>query len=64
MIARRSLKERIAAVDYTIERERFQYRPYFSVKNLSDRIYIAARAPQGIQPGLFRQANVGIRVSF
>jgi Fe(3+) dicitrate transport protein len=52
------------SADYTIQREGFQYRPYFSVKNLSDRIYIASRAPQGIQPGLFRQANVGIRVSF
>jgi hypothetical protein len=50
--------------DYTIQRERFQYRPYFTVKNLTDRIYIASRAPQGIQPGLFRQANIGIRLSF
>lgn len=51
-------------VDYTVQRERFQFRPYFSVKNLADRVYIASRAPQGIQPGLFRQANVGIRFSF
>ena len=51
-------------VDYTVQRERFQFRPYFSVKNLTDRIYIASRAPQGIQPGLFRQVNVGLRFSF
>ncbi|MCZ2078632.1 MAG: TonB-dependent receptor [Bryobacterales bacterium] len=50
--------------DYTVQRERFQFRPYFSVKNLGDRIYIASRAPQGIQPGLFRQVNVGIRFGF
>jgi Fe(3+) dicitrate transport protein len=50
--------------DYTIQRERVQVRPYFSVKNLSDRVYIASRAPQGIQPGLFRQVNVGLRFSF
>ncbi len=50
--------------DYTVQRERFQIRPYFSVKNLSDRVYIASRAPQGIQPGLFRQVNVGVRFSF
>jgi len=50
--------------DYTVQRERVQIRPYFSVKNLSDRIYIASRAPQGIQPGLFRQVNVGVRFSF
>lgn len=50
--------------DYTVQRERFQLRPYFSIKNLTDRIYIASRAPQGIQPGLFRQVNVGVRFSF
>ncbi|MBI4903094.1 MAG: TonB-dependent receptor [Acidobacteria bacterium] len=51
-------------VDYTVQRERLQVRPYFSVKNLADRVYIASRAPQGIQPGLFRQVNVGIRFGF
>lgn len=50
--------------DYTVQRERFQFRPYVSVKNLADRVYIASRAPQGIQPGLFRQVNVGIRFGF
>jgi Fe(3+) dicitrate transport protein len=50
--------------DYTIQRERIQLRPYFSVKNLSDRVYIASRAPQGIQPGLFRQVNAGLRIGF
>jgi Fe(3+) dicitrate transport protein len=51
-------------VDYTIQRERIQLRPYFAVKNLGDRVYIASRAPQGIQPGLFRQINAGIRFGF
>jgi Fe(3+) dicitrate transport protein len=51
-------------VDYTVQRERVELRPYFAVKNLADRVYIASRAPQGIQPGLFRQINVGIRFRF
>lgn len=50
--------------DYIVQRERFQIRPYFTVKNLTDRVYIASRAPQGIQPGLFRQVNIGVRFSF
>ncbi len=32
-------------------RERFQSPPYFSIKNLTDRIYIASRAPQGYNLG-------------
>ena len=51
-------------VDYKIRRERWEIVPYFTVKNLFDELYIASRAPQGIQPGMFRQANVGLRVSF
>ena len=51
-------------VDYTIRRERFEVRPYFTVKNLMDELYIASRAPQGIQPGMFRQANAGVKISF
>lgn len=51
-------------VDYRVERERFTITPYFTVKNLFDELYIASRAPQGIQPGMFRQANVGLRLSF
>lgn len=50
--------------DYTVHGERVQLRPYFTVKSLADQRYIASRAPQGIQPGLFRQINVGIRFSF
>ena len=50
--------------DYSIRREGFEMTPYFAVKNLTDHLYIASRAPQGIQPGLFRQANAGIRFSF
>jgi len=50
--------------DYQIVREGFEVRPYFTVKNLADQRYIASRAPQGIQPGMFRQLNVGLRFSF
>jgi Fe(3+) dicitrate transport protein len=50
--------------DYTIRYERFRVKPFLSVKNLGNRIYIASRAPQGIQPGLFRQVNGGVRISF
>jgi Fe(3+) dicitrate transport protein len=51
-------------VDYTVQRERVGFTPYFTVKNLTDRVYIASRAPQGIQPGLFRQINAGLRFTF
>ena len=52
------------SVDYTFRRERYTVRPYVGVKNLANRAYIASRAPEGIQPGLFRQVNAGVRVSF
>jgi Fe(3+) dicitrate transport protein len=50
--------------DYEVAREGFSVRPYLAVKNLTDRRYIASRAPQGIQPGMFRQLNIGLRFSF
>lgn len=50
--------------DYEVAREGFAFRPYVTVKNLTDRRYIASRAPQGIQPGMFRQLNAGVRFSF
>lgn len=50
--------------DYTHQRERFSITPYFAVKNLGNTTYIASRAPQGIQPGLFRQVNVGVKFTF
>ncbi len=53
-----------ATADYSIRRERLELTPYFTVKNFTNQIYISSRAPQGIQPGLFRQANAGIRISF
>ena len=52
------------AVGYEIRRERWTFEPYFTVKNVLDELYISSRAPQGIQPGLFRQINGGIRISF
>lgn len=51
-------------IDYTVQRERFQVTPYFTIKNLSNELYVASRAPQGIQPGMFRQANAGVKFSF
>ncbi len=51
-------------VDYRIRRERWSFTPYFTIKNLADELYISSRAPQGIQPGLFRQTNAGIKISF
>ncbi|TVQ91718.1 MAG: TonB-dependent receptor [Deltaproteobacteria bacterium] len=37
---------------------------YVMGKNLTDERFIAARAPQGIQPGMFRQVLGGVRGSF
>ena len=52
------------AIGYEIQRENWMLEPYFTVKNAFDELYIASRAPQGIQPGLFRQVNGGLRISF
>ena len=52
------------SADYTIRHERFSFRPYFTVKNLTDAKYIASRAPQGIYPGHARAAIGGIKFSF
>lgn len=52
------------SVDYTVRRERYSFTPYFLVKNLGNETYISSRAPEGIQPGLFRQVNLGIRFAF
>ncbi len=50
--------------DYEHRFERFSISPFVTIKNLTNRVYISSRAPEGIQPGLFRQANVGLRVQF
>ena len=52
------------AVGYEVRRERWMFEPYFTIKNAFDEIYISSRAPQGIQPGLFRQVNLGLRISY
>ena len=52
------------AVGYELRSERWMLEPYFTVKNALDELYIASRAPQGIQPGMFRQVNGGIRIHF
>lgn len=52
------------SLDYEFRYDRFSFLPFVTIKNLTDEIYIASRAPQGIQPGLFRQANFGIRFQF
>jgi len=51
-------------VDYRIQKERWSFTPYFTIKNLADQLYISSRAPQGIQPGMFRQTNAGVKISF
>lgn len=38
--------------------------PFVTIKNLTNELYIASRAPEGIQPGLFRQVNFGLRIGF
>lgn len=43
------------------QRERWIVQPFVTVKNLADAIYISSRAPLGIQPGMFRQVNAGVR---
>ncbi len=52
------------AIGYEIRRERWMLEPYFTVKNVFDELYISSRAPQGIQPGLFRQVHGGLRIGF
>lgn len=52
------------SLDYERRFERFSISPFVTIKNLTNRTYISSRAPQGIQPGLFRQANFGLRVQF
>jgi Fe(3+) dicitrate transport protein len=46
------------------ERERVTIEPFVTVKNLFDAIYISSRAPQGIQPGMFRQLQAGLKCRF
>ena len=52
------------SLDYEKRQERISIQPFFTIKNLTDRLYISSRAPEGIQPGLFRQANFGVRLLF
>lgn len=52
------------SVDYQKQQERISIQPFFTLKNLADKLYISSRAPEGIQPGLFRQANFGVRLLF
>jgi len=47
-----------------VRRERWTVQPFVAVKNLADARYISSRAPQGIQPGMFRQVNAGVKVRF
>lgn len=52
------------SIDYERRFERYAIQPFLTIKNLTDRVYISSRAPEGIQPGLFRQANLGVRFNF
>jgi Fe(3+) dicitrate transport protein len=51
-----------ARIGYTLRRAGLTF--YLSGKNLTDRIYIANRAPAGIQPAGFRQIFGGIEWAF
>lgn len=53
-----------ASASYEFRRGTLRLSPFVTVKNAADRIYIASRAPQGIQPGPFRQVNVGVSMGF
>jgi Fe(3+) dicitrate transport protein len=52
------------SASYEFRRGDRRISPFVTVKNAADRIYIASRAPQGIQPGSFRQVNVGVSIGF
>jgi len=52
------------AVDYRWVVGKQVLTPFASLKNATDRLYIASRAPEGIQPGPFRQLIVGLRTRF
>lgn len=49
---------------HEFRRERFTVEPFVAVKNLADEVYISSRAPLGIQPGMFRQVNGGVKFRF
>lgn len=53
------------SVDYRLKTSgRLGLTPFVSVKNLADRVYIASRAPEGIQPGPHRRVVAGVRSVF
>lgn len=52
------------AIDYQWRVGTRRVVPFLSVKNATDRLYIASRAPEGLQPGPFRQATFGLRLGF
>lgn len=52
------------AAGHEFRRERFGVNPFVTVKNLADERYISSRAPLGIQPGMFRQVNAGVKFRF
>jgi Fe(3+) dicitrate transport protein len=51
-----------ARVAYTLRRAGTTF--YVSGRNLTDQVYIASRAPQGIQPAGFRQVFAGVEWTF
>ncbi len=52
------------AAGHEIQREHWAVNPFVTIKNLANAIYISSRAPLGIQPGMFRQVNAGLRLRF
>ncbi len=51
-------------VNYEIRLARRSVPPLFTAKKLLDELYLPWPAPQGIQPGMLGQANIGLRVSY
>jgi len=52
------------AAGHEFRRERLAVNPFVTVENLADERYISSRAPLGIQPGMFRQVNAGVKFRF
>ncbi|MBI4874567.1 MAG: TonB-dependent receptor [Acidobacteria bacterium] len=53
-----------ASAGHEFQRERVTVSPFVTTKNLADERYISSRAPQGIQPGMFRQVTGGVKLRF
>lgn len=50
--------------DAAVERTLGNYRLFAQVRNLTDEVYVAARRPAGLRPGLPRTVVVGVKMGF